>query len=259
MLTKPNRTNIQETELPPSSEAIQAATREYYREYATRKGAGRNSLLCNPEVLFQCLARDAAMVRALRSVNPHPQSARVLDVGCGDGDSLWIFLRLGFEPSNLFGVDIQEDRILEAKATNPLVNFECADATCMAFPNDTFDIAMESMIFLQLTDDDFARRIASEMIRVTKPGGILLVSDWRYSKPGSHEFKGVSRRRIGDLYQVGTRTQVARTFRGPLVPPIGRFLSEYLSPLYFLIHALFPFSAGHTVTVLKRLENSKTL
>ena len=252
MLAKPDKTNMPETGLRPSLKTIQAATQEYYCDYVTKKGADRNSLLRNPEVLFQSLARDAAMVRALRSINPHPQSARVLDVGCGDGDSLWLFLRLGFEPSNLFGVDVQEDRILKAKEANPLVNFECADATCLAFTDNTFDISMESMMFLQLTDDDIARRIASEMIRVTKPGGMLLVSDWRYSKPGSREFKGVSRRRIRDIYQVGTRTQVCHMFRGPLVPPIGRFVSHYLWPFYFLIHALFPFSAGHTVTILKK-------
>jgi len=253
MLTKPDQTKMPEAGLPPSSKTIQAATQEYYCEYVAKKGPDRNSLLRNPEVLFQILARDAAIVRALRSINPNPQSARVVDVGCGEGDSLWIFLRLGFEPSNLFGLDIQEDKILKAKAANPLVNFECADATSLAFPDNTFDISMESMMFLQLTDDDIARRIASEMIRVTKPGGILLVSDWRYSKPGSREFKGVTRRRIRDIYLVGTRNQACHTFRGPLVPPIGRFVSHYLSPFYFLVQALFPFSAGHTVTVLRRI------
>jgi SAM-dependent methyltransferase len=245
-----------QNESPVSIDKLQTATEDYYREYNVKKGVDRNSLLHNPEVLFQSLARDAAMVRALRWINPNPQSARVLDVGCGDGDSLWIFLRLGFEPSNLFGVDIQEHRIAQAKATNPLVNFECTNATNLGFPDGTFDIAMESMLFLQLTDDDIARRIASAMLRVTKPGGILLVSDWRYSKPGSDEFKGVSPSRIADLYQIGTRTDVCRTFRGPLVPPVGRFLSKYLSSAYFAIHALFPFLAGHMITVLRKSKLS---
>jgi len=235
---------------------LQAATEDYYKAYNARRSVDRDSLLHNPEVLFQSLARDAAMVRALRSIDPDPRSARVLDVGCGAGDSLWICLRLGFEPANLFGVDIQDDRICKAKATNPLVTFECADATSLRFRDGTFDIAMESMMFLQLTDDDIARRIASEMIRVTKPGGILLVSDWRYSKPGSQEFKGVSPSRIRDLYQVGTRTEVRKTVRGPLVPPVGRFLSKYMSPLYFVIHALFPLLTGHMLTVLEKSENS---
>jgi len=247
---------MRETALPASKDNLQIVTENYYREYNARKGVGRNSLLHNPEVLFQSLARDAAMVRALGWIGPDPHSARVLDVGCGDGDSLWILLRLGFEPSNLSGVDIQEDKILQAKAKNPLVNFGCANATSLAFLNDTFDISMESMMFLQLTEDDIARQIASEMIRVTKPGGILLVSDWRYSRPGRGEFKGVSRRRIADLYQVGRRTDVCRTFRGSLVPPLGRLLSRYLSSAYFVVQALFPFVAGHTITVLRKRKHS---
>jgi ubiquinone/menaquinone biosynthesis C-methylase UbiE len=206
--------------------------------------------------LFQSLAKDAAMVRALRWIQPNPRLARVLDVGCGAGDSLWILLRLGFAPSNLFGVDIQEDRILQAKATNPLVCFKCADAANLGFSDDTFDIAMESTMFVQLTDDGIARRIASEMIRVTKPGGILLVSDWRYSKPGTRDFKRVSAKRIADLYQVGTQTAKCQTFRRPLVPPVGRFLSKHLPSAYFAIQSLFPFLAGLMITVLRKSEVS---
>jgi SAM-dependent methyltransferase len=239
-----------------SLKTLQTATEDYYRDYNARKGVDRNSLLRNAEVLFQSLARDAAMIRALQWIDPDPHSARVLDVGCGDGDSLWILLRLGFDPANLFGVDIQEDRIRKAKATNPVVMFECSDATSLRFRDGTFDISMESALLLQLTDDDIARRIAAEMIRVTKPGGVLFVSDWRYSKLGSREFKGVSPSRIADLYQVGMRTEVHQTFRGPLIPPVGRFVSKYLSPLYFLLHALFPFLIGHTITVLRKVKDS---
>ncbi len=237
---------------PVSAKTLQAATECYYREYNARKGVDRNSLLHNPEVLFQSLAKDAAMVRAMQWIKPNPEMARVLDVGCGGGDSLWVLLRLGFEPANLSGVDIQEEKIIQVKATNPLVNFECADATSLVFRNETFDIAMESMMFLQLTDDDIARRIASEMIRVTRPGGILLVSDWRYSKPGSKEFKGVSLKRIADLYQVGKQTRVRRTFRGALVPPVGRFLSKHVPSAYFAVHKLMPFLTGQMVTVLEK-------
>jgi len=243
-------------ELPVSAKTLQATTESYYREYNGRKGAERNDLLRNPEVLFQSLSRDAAMVRALRWIGSDPQVARVLDVGCGDGDSVWTLLRLGFQASNVSGVDIQKEKIARAKAGNPAVNFECADATSLEFQDETFDIAMESMMFLQLTDDDIAKRIAAEMIRVTRPGGILLVSDWRYSKPGSSEFKGVSARRIGELYQVGRRTEVCKRFRGPLVPPVGRFVSKYCSPAYFAIQAVLPFLAGHVVTVLRKRKTA---
>ena len=231
---------------------LQAATQDCYSEYYARRSADRNSLLRNAEVLFQNLAQDAAMVRALGWMEAEPGSARVLDVGCGEGGSLWLLQRLGFEPGNLFGVDIQEERILRAKARNPRVTFACVDATRLEFGDETFDIAMESTMFLQLTDDAVARRIAGEMIRVTKPEGALLVSDWRYGKPGSREFKAVSARRIADLYQVGTRTRVVKTFRGPLIPPVGRFLSKHLPSCYFAVQALLPVLAGHVITVLRK-------
>ncbi len=243
---------MREVESPDSVNALRVATEQCYREYNSRKGEGRHSLLHNPEVLFQSLALDAAKVRAIGSIALEPQTARVLDVGCGEGGSLWLLLRLGFRPENLFGVDIQEERIWRARGMYPHISFKCADATSLAFGDETFDMAMESMMFLQLTDDDVARRIAAEMIRVTKQGGILLVADWRYSKPGSKEFKGVSRKRIADLYQVGKQTRVHRTFRGALVPPVGRFFSKHLPSAYFAVHKLVPFLTGQVVTVLEK-------
>lgn len=251
-----NRVATKMPEVEPSVSTLQAVTGEYYRKYSARKGANRNSLLHNPEVLFQILAQEAAMVRALRSIDLDTHSARILDVGCGEGDSLWLLLRLGFPPANLSGIDLLEDRILKAKASNPLVTFECADATRLQFRDHSFDLVTETMMFLQLTDDDIAKRIASEMIRVTKPGGTLLVSDWRYSKPGSHEFKGVSRKRLRNLFEVGRRTEVRTVFRGALVPPLGRFLSKNFPAAYFIIHALLPWSAGHVVTTLRKIEES---
>src|SRR5690242_20553309 len=108
--------------LPQAAENHQATVEEYYREYNGRKGAERNDLLRNPEVLFQSLSREAAMVRALRWIGTGPQAARVLDVGCGDGDSVWTLLRLGFQASNVSGVDIQKEKIARAKRSNPAVN-----------------------------------------------------------------------------------------------------------------------------------------
>jgi len=196
------------------------------------------------------------MVRALRSINADARSTRVLDFGCGEGGSMWVFLQLGFEPSNLFGVDIQEERILTAKSRNPVVNFQCADASRLDFRDNTFDIAMESTMFVQLADDGLAKAIAAEMVRVTKVGGTLLLCDWRYPKPGSPEYKALSTRRISKLFEVGTRTEICRTFHGPLVPPVGRFLSKHFSSAYFMIHALFPFLAGQVVTVLRKNRTS---
>lgn len=236
------------------TEATRTATEQYYKDYGARRGENRNDLLRNPEVLFQVLAAEASVVRALRSFQADPATATVLDVGCGEGFSLLPLLRLGFVPSNLYGVDIRREEIAAARRRLPMLHLECADATQLEFADNSFDIVQESTMFLQMTDDDLAGRIAAEMVRVVKTGGHIMLSDWRYSKPGSSEFKAVDKKRIARLFAVGTRTTVQGVFPGPLVPPVGRFLSRRLPSLYFFIRTVFPFLTGQVTTVLKKIK-----
>jgi ubiquinone/menaquinone biosynthesis C-methylase UbiE len=238
-----------------SAQTTQSATEEYYKDYDARKGADRNDLLRNPEVLFQFLALEASVIRALASVQPDPAKATVLDVGCGEGLSLLPLLRVGFTPSNLYGVDIRPEQIASARSRFPTIHFECTEASQLSFPDRTFDIVQESTMFLQMTDDGLAKKIAAEMVRVTKPGGHILLSDWRYSRPGTPEFKAVNKERITHLFSVGTDTSVERVVPGCLIPPVGRFLSKNLPALYFPVRAVFPFLAGQVTTVLKKLSN----
>jgi ubiquinone/menaquinone biosynthesis C-methylase UbiE len=135
-----------------------------------------------------------------------------------------------------------------------MIHFECADASRLSFPDCTFDIVQESTMFLQMTDDGLAKRIASEMVRVTKMGGHILLSDWRYSRPGTTEFKAVNKKRIAEMFSVGSETTVERVFPGTLIPPVGRFLSRHAPALYFPVRALFPFLAGQVTTVLKKIS-----
>ena len=236
------------------TEKTKSATEEYYKDYDARKGAGRNDLLRNPEVLFQFLALEAAVIRALGSLQLDPAKATVLDVGCGEGLSLLPLLRVGFTPSNLYGVDIRPEQIATARARFPMIHFQCADASRLSFPDRTFDIMQESTMFLQMTDDSLARRIASEMVRVTKTGGHILLSDWRYSKPGTAEFKAVNKKRIAEMFSVGSETTIERVFPGTLIPPVGRFLSRHAPSMYFLVRAIFPFLAGQVTTILKKIN-----
>jgi ubiquinone/menaquinone biosynthesis C-methylase UbiE len=233
-----------------------ADAQECYADYYAKKGVDRNSLLHNPSVLFQVLAQDAAVIRGLQSVVLAPQRARVLDVGCGDGASLWLLMRLGFEAGNLHGVDLLESRIAGARARHPLVHFDCADATRLPFEDDSFDLVMESTMFIHATDEVLARKIAAEMIRVTKPGGTLLISDWRYAKPRNRHYKAVTSERLAGLFETGVLTKFQNRFRGSLLPPVGRFFSRHSAWSYFAVQTLFPFLTGHMVTVLKKTEQS---
>ena len=227
-----------------------AAYSPYYREH----GDDRNDLLKNPGVLFQTLAFDRANIRALGKLDLDRSTARVLDVGCGTGSSLLSLLRLGFDPARLSGIDLEQERIDRALRQAPNVDFRCGDARRLEFEDGTFDLVLESTMFVLMTDESLAKEIAAEMIRVTAPGRYIMLVDWRYGKPGKSHYRGVSPARIRKLFDVGLRTRVVGVERGALIPPVGRFLSRSLPSLYFAVQALVPPLVGQTTTVLEKIS-----
>lgn len=229
-------------------------TEEWYKDYYKKKGDDRNNILKNHEVLYQHLAFIESMIRSLQKMKGiEPETAEVLDVGCGDCASLAMFLQLGFMPHNLHGVDILEDRVARGHARYPGFQLTCDDASEMSFPSASFDIVTESTMFVQITDESLAKKIAAEMLRVCRPGGYLLLIDWRYGKPGNDAYKAVSMQRIRSLFEVGNASELVCVRRGALLPPIGRFLSKTLPSLYFLVRGVMPVLAGSTATLLKRI------
>jgi ubiquinone/menaquinone biosynthesis C-methylase UbiE len=228
-------------------------TKEWYTSYYKKQGEHRNDLLRNPEVAFQIFAMDAALIKSLGFIVGNIEKTRVLDVGCGNGASILSLLRLGFMPENLHGIDVQTDRIAEARHRLPSCQFTLGDASQMPFPEKRFDIVFESTMFAQITDDALAKRIAQDMVRVCRSGGHIVLSDWRYSKPFNANYCGLSWSRTVQLFQVGEKCVLESRHRSALLPPIGRWLSKYARPMYFICHTLFPFLSGHMVTVLRRI------
>jgi SAM-dependent methyltransferase len=225
-----------------------------YDEYYKRHGSDRNDLLSNPEVLFQAFAVERANIAALRAVELERSTARVLDVGCGTGASLLQFVKLGFRPSNLAGIDMDRERIEQAAITLPAVKFEVGSAESLPFSSGSFDLVFESTMLGTLESQSLLASIATEMIRVTRPGGYIMLVDWRYSRRGSGVKTAMSAAVLSRLFGVGELTSLVRRERGALVPPLGRKLSRLAPSLYFVAQSLLPFAAGQITTVLKKLH-----
>jgi len=235
---------------PVADGAIRSQT--WYHDYHGRTGGPeRNDPLADAGVIFQMAAMDIAMLRALASLRiPHSarESIRVLDVGCAGGRSLAPLIRYGFHPGNLHGVDILEDRIALGVRNYPAFRFLVGDGTNLPYRTGMFDVVMESAMFVQVLDEEIAGEIASEMRRVTRTGGTILLGDWRYEdprRPGT--YRALSRRRIARLFP-GMRARA--WFSGPLVPPIGRRLSRSTPSLYFLAQRIMPILVGYRVVIL---------
>ena len=100
---------------------------------------------------------------------------RLLDVGCGVGDDVREMAQLAGETGQAVGLDNSQVMIAEARKRSEglvlPVEFIVGDAENLNFPSDSFDGCLSERTFMYLD----ARRALEEMIRVTKPGGSLVV------------------------------------------------------------------------------------
>jgi len=100
-----------------------------------------------------------------------PRSARILEVGCGDG----AFTRsLAEYSSAITAVDISHGQIEQNARAYPEISFLQHDVSArFPFDDDAFDVIWCSEVLEHLFDPNFALR---EIHRVMAPGGRLLVT-----------------------------------------------------------------------------------
>jgi SAM-dependent methyltransferase len=133
----------------------------------------------------------------------------VLDVGCGTGSLVLASKRRVGPTGMVTGVDASPEMIERArrKATNKGegIHFEVANVESLPFPYETFDVVLSTLMMHHLPRP-MRERCASEMRRVLRPGGRLLVVD--FEKPANkrgglisrfHRHGGVPLRDIVDL------------------------------------------------------------
>ena len=226
-------------------------TKNWYKNYYNKHGNDRNNILTDRGVLFQLMALKNSFIKSLSKINLDP-SSYILDVGCGSGNDLMELVKYGFDQNKLFGVDINNERIDIGKLNYPLLNLSIQDATKLNFQDNFFNLVFESTMFVQITDIEMSQKIAREMVRVTKKNGYIFLIDWRYGKFWNPNYLACNKKRVKQLFNVGTDMEIIAISNGSLIPPIGRFLSTYFGSLYFVVHKLCPFLVGQFTYVLKK-------
>lgn len=109
--------------------------------------------------------------------------ARVLDCGCGLGSFTRLLAGAGFDAT---GVDVSPLFIAEARrrhAGRENMRFLVEDASCMSFPDRCFD-GVSSTLFLEHSAD--VEGTLTEMARVLRPGGVLIVNLPSFLDPVQH-------------------------------------------------------------------------
>lgn len=172
---------------------------------------------------------------------------KALDIGCGKGGALRDFIRWGATPENLYGVDLLENRIKDAKSLSPNIDLRCGNAEELPFPDEFFDIVIQFTVFTSIIDLQMKKNIAREMRRVLKRKGIILWYDYHVNNPKNPDVKGVRKK---EIYQLFPDCEI-HFKRVTVAPPITRLIAPY-SHLLCSFLELLKFLNTHYVAVIKK-------
>jgi SAM-dependent methyltransferase len=216
--------------------------------YARRAQPERYSLL-RPDVWQSVQERQRAMLRLFADLGHADLSAlRLLEVGCGSGSNLLEFLRMGFAPHHLSGVELLPDRYQLARAALPAtLNLTLGDALAQNVPDHSQDIVFVSTVFSSLLENAFQQRLADAMWRWVKPGGGVLWYDFTVNNPRNADVRGVPLKRVQALFPQGQM----RSQRVTLAPPVARFVTRIHPNLYGLFNVVSPFRTHSLVWIAK--------
>jgi ubiquinone/menaquinone biosynthesis C-methylase UbiE len=95
------------------------------------------------------------------------------------------------------------------------------DATRLPWPDRSFDIVLQSTVLSSILDPAVRARIAEEMLRVTRPGGLILSYDFFVNNPANPGVRAVTARDLAHLFPTCRRS----LHRVTLAPPLARRLA----------------------------------
>jgi SAM-dependent methyltransferase len=173
-----------------------------------------------PANLFIFQARERTLLRVLHGANMLPLAGRrVLDAGCGDGSVLRDLLRYGANAVDLRGIDLLPDRVARARELVQGATIVAGDVQAMPYEDGSFDLVLAFTLLSSVKDAAARLRVASELRRVTKPGGLIVVYDF-WINPFNRDVKALRRGSLRRLFE-----GCDALFHGTtLAPPLTRLL-----------------------------------
>jgi len=221
------------------------------RVYAARTDTAKYSWFSSGQQLILHGAARALLDALGRAGMSRLGDARVLEIGCGSGHWLRELVQWGVRPDRLVGIDLITERLGDARARcAPGLGLAAASAAALPFADGLFDIVLQSTVLTSVLDATVRERIAAEMMRVLRPGGVVLWYDFLVDNPRNPDVRGVDRRELLRLYP-GCELDMRRV---TLAPPIARLLAPRMWTLAALLSAM-PFMCTHYAGTVRRVAH----
>jgi SAM-dependent methyltransferase len=164
---------------------------------------------------------------------------KLMEIGAGTGNNLAFFIRSGFVPTNIWANELLAGRVTTLKENFPGIHLEPGDAARIEH-RDEFDVVLQATVYTSILDDAFKQKLAGTMLRMTKPGGLILWYDFIFNNPNNKDVKGIGKQEIRQLFCTASSIKFSRV---TLAPPIGRRVYG----LYNLFNFAFPFLRTHVI------------
>jgi SAM-dependent methyltransferase len=211
-------------------DAFIAETERIRSAYAKRTSRSVYSMF-EPAQMLAAQERETKLLKRLGAYGFQStfEKARILEIVCGTGFWLREFLRWGALPENIFGIDLLPERIAVARCLCPsAVTLTCQSATDLRSLPCSFDLILQSTVFTSILEQQMKKQIASEMLRVLSPSGLIVWYDFHFSNPTNPDVRGIKRREIEELFP-GCHIRLERM---TLAPPLGRPIARVSTTLY---------------------------
>lgn len=206
-----------------------------------------------PDNLYVEFRRDLAWAWALSAGGIDLGSARLLDVGCGSGRWLQKIIGWGAAPRNVHGVDLMEDNIARAQELLPQgAALTQSDGNPLPFEDGSMDLVAASTVFSSILDPEARGTLAEEMVRMTRPGGILCIFDMAVSDPRNPATTGIGPGEIRRIFcgaGPGAKLQGMRRILFPI--PLLRRLPVWAYGLAMSLE-MIPFLCTHAMYLLRK-------
>lgn len=194
-------------------------------------------------LLFRLLAR--AGVTSLKD-------QRILDVGCATGEWLLRFLAYGAQDRNVFGVELRSNLLQDIWGRRPPMHVINGDGANLPFADASFDLVHQATVLTSVLDSSVRRNIASEMMRVVRPEGLIVWFDMRYSNPKNPDIRGVGLRELRALFP-GCRMNLRSV---SLLPSLARRVAPWSYTLARALELIGPLRV-HYLAIIHPPGSSK--
>lgn len=231
----------------PESSEVERIRRVYetYDQMRWNEAKWSSSNPGNEAILAE---RESKLLRLLESSQMLPLATkRILEIGCGTGNVIKRLVQLGATEEYCHGIDVLEDRIVQAHSSNPKAHFQVGTAEKLPYENHSFHLLLAFTVFSSILDNQMRSAIASQMDRVLARGGAILWYDLLRSNPNNRNVRGLPRSEIKGLFPGYAGEGLTLT----LLPPLARRLGP-LTPYFYGPLSKVPWLRTHLVWILKK-------